>query len=27
MTYKAAMAEVGLGGGKSVIVVEEIKDK
>jgi len=27
MTYKAAMAEVGLGGGKSVIVIKDNKDK
>lgn len=27
MSYKAAMAEVGFGGGKSVIVVKDIKDK
>ena len=27
MTYKAAMAEVGLGGGKSVIALKDMKDK
>ena len=27
MSYKAAISEVGLGGGKSVIIVDDIKDK